>query len=228
MTDLPTGPISPQARQGTVDRLCAHFAADHLETAEFERRLDRAYTALTGAELIALEQDLPELSPDRETSRFVPAPLPATRVDTTRPARDRDFMFAILAGTERKGNWTPPRRLTAFTILGEAKLDFRDATFATPEVNVTLCTILSETKIIVPPGVHVESNGSAILGEFGRGTGRPARPDAPTIRINGVVTLGEVTIEERLPGESGKEARRRLKAARKAKRRGRLSSGIED
>jgi hypothetical protein len=94
MTDLPTGPVSPQARQGTVDRLCAHFAADHLETAEFERRLDRAYTALTSAELIALEQDLPELSPDRETSPPVPAPLPATSVDTTRSARDRDFMFA--------------------------------------------------------------------------------------------------------------------------------------
>lgn len=228
MTDLPTDPLSPQARQGTVDRLCAHYAADHLKTAEFERRLDRAYAAQTGAELVALEQDLPELLPDAGTSRPVPAPLPAARVDTTRPTRNRGFMFAILGLAKRKENWTPPRRLTVLTIYGGAALDFRDATFATSEVNVTLCSILGGAKIIVPPGVHVESNGIAILGGFGRGPGRPADPDAPTIRINGLVILGAVKIQERLPGESGREARRRLKAARRAKRLGAVSPGIED
>jgi len=227
MTDLPTEPLSPQARQVTIDRLCAHFAADHLETEEFERRLDRAYAAQTGAELITLEQDLPELSPDVETSRPVPAPLPAASVDTTRATRDRESMFAILAGTKRKGIWTPPRRLNTFTILGEAELDFRDATFATPVIDVRVCTILGETKIIVPPGVHVESNGSAILGEFGRGPGQAVDSGAPTIRISGVVMLGEVSIMERLPGETEKQARKRLKAARKAKRLG-ASPGTED
>jgi len=39
--------------------------------------------------------------------------------------------------------------------------------------------------------------------------------------------LGEVSIKERLPGESEKEARKRLKAERKAKRLG-LSPGGED
>jgi hypothetical protein len=221
MTDLPTDPISPQARQGTVDRLCAHFAADHLKTAEFERRLDLAYAAQIGAELVALEQDLPELRP-------VPASLPAARVDTTRPARDWGFTLAIMGGAERKGNWTPPRRLPVLTIMGGAQLDFRDATFATPEINVMLCSIMGGAEIIVPPGVRVESNGIAIMGGFGKGPGRPTDPDAPTIRINGLVIMGVVAIEERLPGESKRESRRRLKAERKAKRLGGVSPGIED
>lgn len=226
MTDPPAGPISPQARQGTVDRLCAHFAADHLKTAEFERRLDRAYAAQTSADLVALEQDLPELLTDGDTARPGPAQLPVARVDTTRPTRDRDFMLAILSGTKRRGSWTPSRRLTTLTIIGDAELDFREVTFATPEIHVRVCTLIGETRIIVPPGVNVESHGMAIIGEFGSGLGRPADPDAPTIRIDGLVMIGEVTIEERLPGESRKEARRRLKAERKAKRL-RLSSGIE-
>ena len=219
MTDLPTQPISPRARQGTVDRLCAHFAADNLETAELERRLDLAYAAQTGAELVALEQDLPELRPDAETSPPVPAPLPAARVDPTRPSQDRGFMIAIMGGAERKGNWTPPRHLTVLTLMGGAELDFRDATFATPEISVTLCSVMGGVEVIVPPGVRVESNGIAIMGGFGtEEPGRPADPAAPIIRINGLVMMGAVEIKERYPGESDGEARKRLKAERKAKR----------
>lgn len=220
MTDLPTDPISPQARQGTVDRLCAHFAVDHLKTAEFERRLDLAYAVQTGAELMAIEQDLPELRP-------VPAPLLAARVDTTRPTRDWGFLLAIMGRAKRKENWTLPRRLPVLTMLGGAVLDFRDATFATPEIHVWLCSFLGGVQIIVPPGVHVESNGIAILGRFGGGAGRPTDPNAPTIRVHGLVMLGAVSIKERLPGESKREARRRLKAERMAKRLGGVSPGIE-
>lgn len=91
-----------------------------------------------------------------------------------------------------------------------------------------LCSILGGADIIVPPGVRVESNGIAILGGFGKGPDHPTDPDAPTIRINGLVMLGAVSIKERLPGESKREARRRLKAERMAKRLGGVSPGIED
>ena len=40
--------------------------------------------------------------------------------------------------------------------------------------------------------------------------------------------LGAVSIKERLPGESKREARRRLKAEGMAKRLGGVSPGIED
>jgi hypothetical protein len=198
-----------------VDRLCAHFAADHLDETAFERRLDRAFAAQTHAELMALEQDLPTLTAERETSIPVPAPRPAAAIDTTRPSRDRSTVGAIFASTKRTGDWTPPRNLTGITVFGELELDFRDATFATPEVDVMLCTILGEARVIVPPGVNVDSEGIAILGEIGSRPGRRVDPDAPTVRIGGVCLLGEVKVEERRPGESDKEARKRLKAEKK-------------
>jgi hypothetical protein len=66
MADLPSQPISPQERQVTVDRLCAHYAADHLDTDEFERRLDLAYAARSGGELMAVVRDLPALERTEE------------------------------------------------------------------------------------------------------------------------------------------------------------------
>jgi len=217
MSDLPTPPISPEARQTTVDRLCAHFAADHLDTTEFERRLDLAYSAQTGSELVELERDLPGLSADARASSGIPD-THAT-VDTTRPVRDEDFVAAIMGGAERKGNWTPPRRLRVLTCMGRARLDFRDATFATHETEVWVGCVMGAVKVIVPPGVHVESNGIAILGGFGtEEPGRPTDPDAPRIRIRGLALMGAVEITERLSGETHREARKRLKAQRKTKR----------
>jgi len=225
MTDLPTHPISPEARQKTVDRLCAHFASDHLEATEFEHRLDLAYAAQTSSELVALEQGLPVLAPQPEDGQSPPvsAPVPVdpTRVDTTRTTPNRATMVAIMGGAERKGNWTPPRHLRVLTVMGGAGLDFRDATFATHEIEVWVCSVMGGVEIIVPPGVHVESDGIAIMGGFGtEEPGLPADPDAPLIRIRGLVMMGAVEIKERLPGETDREARKRLKAVRKAKRLG--------
>ncbi|MXX68487.1 MAG: DUF1707 domain-containing protein, partial [Gemmatimonadales bacterium] len=61
MTDSPEKALSPEERQATVDRLCAHFARDAMNTTELERRLDIAYAARTKAELDAQELDIPSL-----------------------------------------------------------------------------------------------------------------------------------------------------------------------
>ena len=229
MTELPTHPVSPQERQGTVDRLCAHYTADHLDESEFERRLDLAYAARSSGELVALERDLPALETTTSgTPTPAAVPVPSPRVDATRPVSEREFMLAVMGGTERAGNWTPPRRLTVFAMMGGAGVDFRDATFATPEVYVTVVSIMGGAEIIVPPGVHVECSGVAIMGGFGSSEpAKPQTPGAPLIRINGLVMMGGVEIKERLPGETDREARKRLKAERKARQRGMLSPGPE-
>jgi hypothetical protein len=217
-----------------VDRLCAHFAADHLETDEFERRLDVAYAAQARNELVALEQDLPALLAGAEaeaghatmSEAITAAPVTGAVVDGSRPAPERDFMLAIMGGTERAGNWTPARRIKVFSMMGGAGLDFRDATFASQEVTVTVFSVMGGAEIIVPPGVHVESSGIAIMGGFGAAQrSRPTNPNAPVIRINGFVLMGGVEIKERLSGESEREARRRIKAERKAAKQASLPRG---
>lgn len=237
MTDLPARPISPDQRQSAVDRLCAHFAADHLETDEFERRLDLAYAARSHNELAVLEQDLPELRAGAEAEAgsttsgsevMASEAVLGAIVDTSRAAPERDFMLAVMGGTERAGNWTPARRIKVFSMMGGAGLDFRDATFASGEITVTVFSIMGGAEIIVPPGVHVESNGIAIMGGFGAAQQtRPTNPNAPVIRINGFVLMGGVEIKERHSGESEREAKRRIKAEKKAARQTSLPPGRE-
>jgi hypothetical protein len=224
MTELPARPISPHERQTAVDTLCAHFAADHIETDEFERRLDLAYAAQAKNELLALFKDLPELQ--QESGSAAPVVAPSVEVDTTRQAAEREFMLAVMGGTERKGRWTPPRHMTVLAIMGGAGLDFRDAVFAHNEINVTIFSIMGGAEILVPPGVRVESNGIAILGGFGAAQQTEATdPNAPVVRINGLVMMGGVDIQERRPHESEREARKRIKAEKKAAKQAALPPG---
>ena len=244
MTDSQQRALSPEERQATVDRLCAHFARDAMNTTELERRLDIAYAARTRAELVALEQDLPALRSERRPAVSVPAPAPdaasdaadvaadvaaspaapSVPVDPSRPVQENDLIVSFWGATERKGSWVPPRQLTAIAVMGGTDLDFRQATFATGTVSVRLLALMGGVDIVVPPGVRVEWGGIALMG----GVSTPERdtppaPDAPVIRLTGLVCMGGVDVVERHPGESARDARKRIRKDRKARRR--LASG---
>ena len=131
----PVRSLSPEERQATVDRLCVHYARDALTASELELRLDLAYAARTRAELVSLEHDLPALESE---TRLAPPPAEAPSsvpIDPSRAVRERDLIVSIWGGTERKGGWTPARRLMALTLMGGAELDFREAVFTTREVS---------------------------------------------------------------------------------------------
>ncbi|MCY3700673.1 MAG: DUF1707 domain-containing protein [Gemmatimonadetes bacterium] len=224
MTDSQERALSPEERQATVDRLCAHFARDAMNTTELERRLDIAYAARTRAELVALERDLPALR--SETRPAVPEPSPAASVpvDPARPVQEHDLIVSIWGATERKGSWVPPRQLTAVTVMGGTDLDFRQAAFATETVSVRLLALMGGVDIVVPPGVRVEWGGIALMGGVSMPEpGTPPAPDAPVIRLSGLVCMGGVDVVERHPGESARDARKRIRKDRKARRR--LASG---
>ncbi|MCZ0936189.1 MAG: DUF1707 domain-containing protein [Gemmatimonadetes bacterium] len=224
MTDSQEKALSPEERQATVDRLCAHFARDAMNTTELERRLDIAYAARTRAELVALERDLPALR--SETRPAVPEPSPAASVpvDPARPVQEHDLIVSIWGATERKGSWVPPRQLTAVTVMGGTDLDFRQAAFATETVSVRLLALMGGVDIVVPPGVRVEWGGIALMGGVSMPEpGTPPAPDAPVIRLSGLVCMGGVDVVERHPGESARDARKRIRKDRKARRR--LASG---
>lgn len=224
----PARPLEPGERQATVDRLCEHFAHDSLNATELERRLDLAYAARTRAELILLERDLPALGVEDDragaSGPSAAAAAPPVAVDPGRPPAERDFIVSAWGATERKGAWTPARRLHSLTVMGGTDLDFREAVLATREISVRLVTVMGAVDVVVPPGVRVEWNGIALMGGVSTPEHMAPPPaDAPVIRISGLVIMGGVDVVERLPGESAREARKRRKAARKARRR--LDSG---
>ncbi len=223
MSDLtPSRPAVPAtlepARQRTIDQLCEHFAAENLSDEALDERLMLAYQATTADQLQGLLADLPALRP-----AGVPAPAqaPSTQVGRADYAPERQVVVAIMGGAERKGVWTPPSNLHVFALMGGAELDFREARFGPGVTEVTIFAMMGGVEIVVPPGVHVDMNGMAVMGGFSQsGRGAPAEdPNAPVLRVGGFALMGGVEVDVRLPGERAGEARRREKLERQELKR---------
>ncbi|HEX6748996.1 MAG TPA: DUF1707 domain-containing protein [Longimicrobium sp.] len=221
MTDPTPKPVPlEQTRQRIVEQLCDHYAAENLTDEALEDRLTRAYAATSVATLQELVADLPVQSATAAAS-------PSTAVATARAdtVADKQVILAVMGGTERKGMWTPPRHLSVVTVMGGAELDFREARFGPGVTEVTCFAFMGGVHLVVPPGVHVEMNGFALMGGFGtRGSADPPTdPDAPVLRIGGIAIMGGVDLEIRYAGEKERDARARERLARREARR--LSRG---
>jgi len=109
------------------------------------------------------------------------------------------------------------------TMMGGARLDLREARFPPGPVDIEVFAFMGGTEIIVPPGLAVQTHGTAIMGGFQEVNRAPAHPDpdAPLLRVHGMAMMGGVDIKMRLPGEDDDdhEARRRLRHERHAERR---------
>lgn len=237
MSDGPNGERGARSpsgadRQRIIDALCEHYAQDHLEVGEFERRLDRAHRISRRDELEALVSDLPTLSasptsepgrPSADVARRskdqedpgaeVVVPAGAGRVPASR-VPESQFEFAFWSGRQRSGSWIPARSIRAAAFMGSVELDFREALFGPGETRIHVVAVMGGVEIVVPPGIHVEADGLALIGAFEEklGGGGDIPDNAPTLRITGFALMGGVEVVSRLPGESPRDARRRLKA----------------
>lgn len=206
-------PIEPR-RQRTITLLCQHYANDTLNADELEQRLDLAHQAASLAELDALLTDLPALA-EPGAGRAVGT---LARADPLQVA-ETDFIIAIMSGTERKGVWTPARQLNAFAVMGGFVLDFRQARFSPGVTELNFFALMGGGEIIVPPGVRVETSVIPIMGGAEVRTSETTDPDAPVLRIRGLAIMGGLEVKERLPGETAKEAKQRIREAQREQRR---------
>lgn len=226
-------------RQRIIDALCEHYAQDHLEVGEFEQRLDRAHRISRRDELEKLVSDLPTLaappeaqpgtgsdiahrSGDQEdVGTEVVVPAGAGRVPASR-VPDSQLEFAFWSGRARSGSWIPARSIRAAAFMGSVELDFREALFGPGETRIHVAAVMGGVEIVVPPGIHVEADGFALIGAFEEklGGGGEIAENAPTLRITGFAVMGGVEVVSRLPGESPRDARRRLKAESRRRLKG--------
>jgi hypothetical protein len=211
-----------EERERTIQELTRHFSRDHLEVEELERRLDSAIAAPDRGALDALVRDLPALPVEAELRPPEPA---ATATDAPRlepgvTPRENGYVLALLGGSRREGTWVPPRELRVLAAMGGVELDFRQARFGAPVTDVEVLAVMGGVHIVVPPGIRVEAHGLGIMGGFDHRQVEPVTdPGAPVLRVRGLAVMGGVHVEEREPGESAGEARRRLGRARRDRRR---------
>jgi hypothetical protein len=193
--------LAPTAiqREQVVQRLCSHFASNHLTMDELEQRIDRAYKAPSVAELDALVAGLPVLAEDpvRTTSAAM-APSSASALATV---PERDVLIGIMSGHTRRGPWAVPRHLKVFTVMGGIVLDLREALIAPGVSEIEITAVMAGVEVFVPPGVRVECTGSAFMGAFEvdqRAQWMAAGEDR-VVRVTGFAFMAGVEVKVRPP-----------------------------
>ena len=193
---------SDDDRHHVVELLGEHAAAGRITWAELEERVGRAYAATSQDDLAGLTRDLPALP--ESSGSLVP----------TRP-RTTQWVVAILGGSTRRKTRRLSGRLNVISIMGGDDLDLREVEIEGGELVINAFSLMGGPDIYVPDSVEVELSGPVIIGgNDERGSGRPARPGAPLIRIRSFGLLGGADVW-RLPAESRGMS---LKAARRAAR----------
>ncbi len=221
------GTALAEAKEESIDVLAECFARDMLTVSDFERRVSIVHAAASMPELAKAVDGIRTGGPadpqaPRSTSvealqRMTPD-VPAGRV------RPSDRAIALFGETKRVGRWIPARQNTFVAALGSAVIDLREALLGPGECRIQAFAFMGSVEILVPPGLHVQCAGSAILGSFGEQPGDRSIPldvDAPVVRIDGLAVLGSVEVHCRRPGESKKQARRRLRREKRQARRAR-------
>ncbi len=216
-----------EAKEESIDVLAECYAQDMLTVEDFERRVSIVHAAGTMPELAKAVDGIrtgrsavptaPERASVEALQRMTPD-VPAGRV------RANDRALALFGDTKRVGRWIPARQNTFVAAFGKAVIDLREALLGPGECRIQAYAFLGSVDVLVPPGLHVQCAGSAILGSFGEQPGDSSaliELDAPVVRIDGLAVLGSVEVHCRRPGESKKQARRRLKREKKEARRAR-------
>lgn len=182
-----------QERQRTIEALSKHFAYDNLSLDELERRLELVYRASSVPALRELTNDLPSDADVVDAQNRQAVALP----EAFAPERDR--IVSIMAETKRRGVWRPPKHLDLWCIMSDTKLDLTEAVLTAGVTEIRVRAIMAAVRIIVPPGVRVVVQPSALMSSVVDDVeDQPAvGSGAPVIRIAGPVIMSELKIKVR-------------------------------
>lgn len=183
-----TPPIraSHAEREQAVEVLSIACAEGRLTLEEMGVRVASAYSAVSRADLEPLVADLPS-TPGTAEAAVAEEPPPQKQ-----KAR---WIVAIMGETSRHGHWRIPRRSKVVTIMGETKLDLRQAIIDSPVIEMRLFVLMGEIQVIVPDGVEVEATGVVIMGERKVDVSPVApRPGVPRVNLHIIGLMGEVRV----------------------------------
>jgi hypothetical protein len=181
---------TPGLRASDADRdkvaavLQAAYIDGRISQSEHTERLEAALTAKTFDDLLPLTADLVPVPASHGSGLSVPLSGDA----------ETERMTAVLSTVKRNGKWRVRTRSAANSLLGTVDLDFTQAVFATPVIEVNVTQLLGTVVLRVPVGATVRDETTNVLGSTSiKGIGE-SNPAQPTIVITGTNILGEVKV----------------------------------
>jgi Domain of unknown function (DUF1707) len=170
--------VSDAERERAVASLREHLLAGRLTLEEFSERVEIAYAARTGDQLVRVGRDLPEGGSESVGSRRKP-----TRLTT-----------ALFGRVVRRGRLRLRRWTLVAGAFADVDFDLREAEIDDARTAVTIVAAFANVDMYVPEGVNVDVGGATILGHR-REWGRDVAPaGAPTIHVRSVGCFGTIDI----------------------------------
>ncbi len=190
-------------REKVAEALRSATADGRIDLDEMHERLERTYAARTYRDLEPLVADLPGMAGPSLPVRGQPAPLqaaePTGSLDRVGGTPTSGAAVAVMSGTARAGEWVLPESFSAVAVMGEVKLDLREARFETSEVTVIAVAIMGGVKILAPSDVAVVVDGVGIMGAFEGPREMLGAEHRVKVRVTGLALMGGVEVRRRAP-----------------------------
>ncbi len=181
-----------QVKEEVVDVLVYNYSHGIISNEAFERRLDAVIEATSHQVMMDQISDL-KPAPDDTVKKHKEHQFSVNYSDQEVQATDK--MINILGTADRSGVWTVPRELKVFTVLGGSTIDFTNAKFSGPNVNIKIYSLLGSDSIFVPENINIVSKAFCMLGSVQNKAPSVASSVAPTVTIEGVVLLSDLSIK---------------------------------
>jgi hypothetical protein len=169
--------VTDADRERTVASLRDDLLAGRLTLEEFSERVEIAYRARIGQELVQARDGLPEAS----------GPVRPRRKQTR-------FTLAFFGHVVRRGRFRLRGSTSVVSAFADVDLDLREAEIEGPETTLTILVGFGNVDVYVPEGIDVDVDGITVFGRR-RDWGRDAaRPDAPTVHVRVLGVFGTVDV----------------------------------
>ncbi len=194
---VPSAPVSPADRDRVVQVLTRHYTEDRLSDEDLEARLDRVYRVSTLPELNAIVADLAAPPAAEAAARSATV---ARRTEASMLPMPRRFR-ALLSGREQSVTGVVPEKVRVRALLGYIELDLSRATFEPGITRINVRAMMGYVKVILPPGVRVESDGHGLFGYFAvNGVGSSDPASRRVVHITGRALFGFAEVHVRSVG----------------------------
>lgn len=194
LEDRPTETV----REEVIDQLIMNYSHGVISLEAFERRLDAATSTDDNVELKALVEDL-DMQVDDSYLDSKKSDFGLNYGQSYQQADD--VIYSILGNKERSGPWLVGKDMQVFSVLSDTTLDFSQAKFSHPTVNIKIVNALSDMKIKVPEHVNVVSKVFCIAGSIKNKAKGQGAMGGPTIYIEGFSILSELKISIKREGK---------------------------
>ncbi|GAA4096948.1 hypothetical protein GCM10022214_71000 [Actinomadura miaoliensis] len=171
--------VSDAEREAAVERLRVASVEGRLTFAELTERTEKAYLAVTRADLEGITADLPAMG--------------APGADPALPAPRR--FHAFMGDCDERISGRISDALEAHAVMGDVVLDLREAQVPTGQVEVCVTAVMGDVRIIVPDGVRVELTGYAVMGDREVAVREvPPGLQVPVVRVRAKAVMGDIKI----------------------------------